>query len=425
MPEWWESDPVSKKADQSKDWWAADSPVQKKAPQQEPGFGSRLYDQTVGGLVKLGEEVVNRSKKQDPRAALGGVVRDTAQGLWDAYKRQPGTNPFARALGAVTEPMVDVAEQDIRSGNLPALAGDVAAAGMNLYGPRMLGAAANSIPGARQAVGRRLMQSALKPGVADAKTLGDVRAVTQTALDEGIVASEAGLGNLEAKAADQLQGISDIVDDYANRGHAISRPAAASRLGDVERRFGAQVAPASDIRDIGKIRDEFLTNNLGSSMAFDEAQAIKQGTYQQVQGKYGALSEASIEAQKAIARGIKEEMELIAPELAGENAKLGAMVDLQKVLERTVRRQGNSDFIDLGDAAVAAGSAVAGGAPAGIAAGVWRKTIGNPAIKSRLAIALYQGSKASGKPLSYAAATARAGTIINALMERSQENQQQ
>jgi hypothetical protein len=38
-----------------------------------------------------------------------------------------------------------------------------------------------------------------------------------------------------------------------------------------------------------------------------EAQAIKQGTYRQLAKKYGQLSNADVEEQKALARSLKED----------------------------------------------------------------------------------------------------------------------
>lgn len=398
-----------------------------KAKTAEPGFGSRLYDQTIGGLVKLGGEVIDRTaKKKGPYAgleALGEVVGETAGGLGEAYKKQPGTNPYARALGVVLGPPVETAITDAKNENWAALAGDVTAAGANIFGPKAVRAVGGKTAKIGEAGARRLMQSSLKPTVSDARTLGDVRAVTETALEEAIPTSESGMekaatiGNARRVAVDAT---------LAKRAGATVDPAAAaSRVDQIQPRFANQVNPAADIKDIGAVKDEFLSAHGSVPLPIEKAQAIKQGTYRNIGDRaYGAESTARVEAQKAIARGLKEEMEALAPELAGQNKQLGAILDLEKVLERTVRRGGNADVVDTGDAITGAATAITG-SPLVATVGLFRKTLGNPAIKSRLAIALYQGSRASGKPLSYVQATQRAGTIINTLLERSDDNSQE
>lgn len=356
----------------------------------------------VQAVMNPGETIAGirqQSERKDADAQAAGKRGDYGRALLDSVEAVP-----------VVGGMIEGAERRIRNLQIPELVGELAAmkASPNVAAevPGVVRQAGPAITKARDYLAHRLMQSAIKPGVADAKTMKDVRTVTDTALDLKTPVSEGGLDKLQGLSKDQLQRVQDIVDDYASRGHAISPQAAVDRLRQIEPRFAAQVAPASDIRDIGKVRDEFLNAHGGIALGFDEAQAIKQGTYQQLPGQYGKASDAAIEAQKTIARGIKEEMEAIAPELAGENAKLGAMVELEGALARAVRRGGNADFTD--------------GSRGGLALSAWRKTIGNPYVKSRLALAIYEGAKANGSPISRPSATLKAGTVLNTIINRNQ-----
>lgn len=349
------------------------------------------------------DAIRKQSERKDAAAQAAGKRGEYGRALLDSLESVP-------VIGG----MIENAENRVRNLQIPELIGEAAAMKVAPRAaaevPGMVKQAGPAITKARDYLAQRLMQSALKPGVADAKTMKDVRAITNTALEQKTPVSEGGLEKLQGLSADQLQRVQDIVDDYASRGYAISPQAAADRIRQIEPRFAAQVAPKSDIKDIGRVRDEFLNAHGGMALGFDEAQAIKQGTYQQIQGQYGKASDAAIEAQKTIARGLREEMERIAPELAGENAKLGAMVELEGALARAVRRGGNADFTD--------------GSRGGLTMGAWRKTIGNPYVKSRLALALYEGAKASGKPISKPSATLKAGTVLSTIINQNQEGKQ-
>ena len=80
----------------------------------------------------------------------------------------------------------------------------------------------------------------------------------------------------------------------------------------------------------------------------DTAQTIKQNTYAQLRNSYGQLSSAQVEAQKALARGIKEELNNAIPGLAEDNTKEGAMIGLQDALERRVRVVMNHNIVGIG-----------------------------------------------------------------------------
>lgn len=126
-----------------------------------------------------------------------------------------------------------------------------------------------------------------------------------------------------------------------------------------------------------------------------EAQAMKQGTYRQLKGKaYGEMKTAEIEAQKALARGLKEELAAQFPELTALNAKEGALIGLEAALEKAVARTSTRQLIGLDSplagAAVAAGT---GSGTAGAVAAVMRETLRHPAVSTRLAIALSKGAK--------------------------------
>ncbi len=56
---------------------------------------------------------------------------------------------------------------------------------------------------------------------------------------------------------------------------------------------------------------------------------------------YGEQQSGTIEAQKALAKGLKEELEGIFPEIKAKNAAEGKLLDLRPELEAAVNRLGN------------------------------------------------------------------------------------
>jgi hypothetical protein len=125
-----------------------------------------------------------------------------------------------------------------------------------------------------------------------------------------------------------------------------------------------------------------------------DAQSMKQGTYQVLKGKFGEQGSASVEAQKSLARGLKEEIATQFPEISKLNADESRLLDLQPVLERAVNRISNHQAIGIGTPiAGAAAKAVTGSGGVGVVASVLKGVLDNPGVKSRLAIAISKSSK--------------------------------
>ena len=134
------------------------------------------------------------------------------------------------------------------------------------------------------------------------------------------------------------------------------------------------------------------------------------------------MSSATIESQKALARGIKEELEVQFPEIKGLNKQESQLYDLQPALERAVRRIDNHDIISLGSKVTAGAGAALGGAPGAVAGSILEKTLGMPLVKSQLAIAINAASK--GKiPLNVA--QARVAAYAAQLASANAQSQQQ
>jgi hypothetical protein len=127
------------------------------------------------------------------------------------------------------------------------------------------------------------------------------------------------------------------------------------------------------------------------------------------------MKTSTIEAQKALARGIKEELANQFPELSDLNAREGGLLDLQPVLEKAVQRIGNHQIMGIGTPITAgAAKVVSGSNKVGAVAGLMKAVLDNPAVKSKLAIALNQagvsGSQVNARILAVANGLGQAGS---------------
>ena len=269
-----------------------------------------------------------------------------------------------------------------------------------------------------------LYQSALKPStrIPPAKTA----AIVQAGLDSGIPVSGAGLEKLGGLIDDLNDKIAATIQVDPTR--PINKFAVTSRLGQTAQRFATQVNPEADLNAVSDAGNEFLRNQPGEIPAAD-AQAIKQGTYQQLSGKaYGEMKSASIEAQKSLARGIKEELANAFPELNDLNAADSKLLNLQPVLEKAVQRIGNQQLVGIGTPLViGAGKAASGSSAVGIIGGLVKAVIDNPVVKSRLAISLNKAGvnlpTAMDRIAGYSTALGQAAAVANSAPPADQNTQ--
>ncbi len=124
-------------------------------------------------------------------------------------------------------------------------------------------------------------------------------------------------------------------------------------------------------------------------MSVQRAQELKQGTYRALgQRAYGEAKGATTETEKALARGLKEGIEAVHPQVKAPNAREGALIEAKDAIAKRVALAANRDPGGLGLIAEN---------PKSIIAFVLARS---PAVKSMLARGMYQGaSRASGVPV--------------------------
>lgn len=208
-----------------------------------------------------------------------------------------------------------------------------------------------------QAGARRAYQAALKPtkAVLGKMTGGNdaekMAGLIRTGLDEGINVSRGGFNKATA-AIDTLN--DDIASAIQSSTATVPKGRVMEELARPVSQFRDQVAPLSDLRHIASVGREF--NHLQPShIPVQRAQALKQGTYRALRGKFGEVKSAEAEAQKALARGLKHEIASAVPAVAPMNARESALLSLREAVTDALRRTGNRDTVGLTDV-VAAGT---------------------------------------------------------------------
>jgi hypothetical protein len=253
---------------------------------------------------------------------------------------------------------------------------------------------------------KNLYGRALKPTKAvleaapAARTGGQVAAhneLRQTGLAErATVGGQGGVQRIRGRIADVNQDIADRVGQADVAGRYIDPIQVAKRATETKAQFANQVAPQADLASIDKVIGDFMSHpsfgtkgGAASIMAPSEAQAMKQGTYRTIKGKaYGEMRSAETEAQKGLARGLKEELAREVPEISGLNLTESQLISLKHALQDRARTVGNADPLKLGEQVLMAGTR-----PKSALLGLMNR----PAVLSRGAIGLNEASKVINK----------------------------
>jgi hypothetical protein len=400
----------------------------------------------IGGAAQIGGQAI--------KAMVQPVVHpiDTLEGLYNTVRHPVDT----------AHAMVNQVKSDYQQGGVPLAAENVAGQALGAIESGRIAApvakaAMNALPAS---VGRTVLlgktpeaayESAMKPSPAiDAS---DRAAMVQTGLQNAIPISKGGVEKLSDLIDDLNSKIKGTIAQDPNR--PIDPNAVATRIDQVKDRFGNQVVAQPDLNAIEAQRQQFLaergakpgspavapqpTGILDASgrpvmtagspaqpptpapmMGAQDAQSMKQGTYGILRGKYGEQGSAVVEAQKGLARGLKEEIATQFPEINNLNAAESKLLDLQPVLERAVNRISNHQVIGIGTPAVgAAAKAVTGSSPFAQAAMIVKAVLDNPNVKSHLAIALSKGGK-----IPYSDALARVQSYATSLGSASSVGQE-
>lgn len=362
---------------------------------------------------------------------LTGTAKDSEP--WWANIREAVKNPTQENIVKAVPffgPMSAAMAQDVKQGNYGGAAatlagglGSVAAAGQVGPGMQARSALKNMAAGASPSatVAERMYQSALKPPPGS-YSLPQVKNMVQTGLENEIPVSQAGVEKLSSLVDNLNSTIKAKIDAGTAAGTTVNKYAVASRLEDTYGQMSNQVNPVKAQTAVGKAGNEFLSTQPAEIPA-SEAQSLKQGTYQQIKKSYGQLSNATVESQKALARGLKEELASAFPEIGQLNAKESQLLNLDGALERAVRRIDNHQLLGIGTPLAVGGVAAATGSKGlAVASGIIKAVLDDPVLKSKLAIAL--NKRGVGMPGAYTRIAAYTNALANAQPLGGQPNEQ-
>ena len=201
-----------------------------------------------------------------------------------------------------------------------------------------------------QGKARELMQSALKPTAKQQKT-GQADVAIQTLLENNMTVTKGSVDAMKNKISLLNEQIANKLESATG---TVSKVDVVNYLDTLRAKKLKQANPASDLAAIDKVAEEFMQYNKPlietptQAIPVQLAQELKQGTYAGLQGKYGQLGSTEIQAQKTLARGLKEK-------IAGEVENIGALnkaesklLDTLSVTERRMMMDLNKDYISLG-----------------------------------------------------------------------------
>jgi hypothetical protein len=147
------------------------------------------------------------------------------------------------------------------------------------------------------------------------------------------------------------------------------------------------------ITELNKLQYELASDGF---ITPERAQEMKKTIYRLNRKHYGELKSAEIEAHKAFARGIKEELVKKNPTLSNLNARDSALINLEEIVEHSLSRIRNYDIIRLADTVMAGVGGIVGGYPGAVGSTIAKQIIDTPRMKAALGKAL---AKAGKKPI--------------------------
>lgn len=195
---------------------------------------------------------------------------------------------------------------------------------------------------------RKLMQAAVKPSTAK-YTPTEIKQGMNTMLREQIAPTPGGVDSGAALVNKIHSGVEKSID-ASNANVGVS--AVTSRLDDPMKRFGMQVNPQADVAAIEDVWTKFLTNphiQGKTEIPVQLAHQLKKGTYQSLGGKsFGEVGSAATEGQKALARGLREEVATAVPSVVEPLKREAAILNALEMASARAAQQGNLNPFGLG-----------------------------------------------------------------------------
>ncbi len=290
-------------------------------------------------------------------------------------------------------------------------------AGGAVFGKAVQAVGQRAIP-----IAKRLYESALKPSTTLKPSVVDRRITT--GLEEGVSVTQKGMKKNQQEIKEINNTVQSRIKEYAEAGQEVMLSKAVKPLDVLSKTEKATNITANQpLKRIAGFKEEVLKTN-PDAISIEQAQIFKQTINKELDDFYKAINKGRtvppksiLKAKAAMADGLRKEISSVFPEVTKLNAREGAKIELNKSLGRAVNRIRNREIIPL-VVAIATGVAPAHS--------LWKamllKAIEHPAVKSKLAIALFSASK---KPLAEVGKrTLQAGVVGSQANENQDENLQ-
>lgn len=217
--------------------------------------------------------------------------------------------------------------------------------------PTLLGGeAAKVFSPSLQSGARSLMQSALKPTM-EMLNKDKGRRAAETMLKEGVSVTEGGVRKMQGLADEISAKVDDIIKNSTG---AVDKNAVANYLRDVISKFKNRPNAQQAEKIVEDAWTQFLEHPMvaaskGPTIPVQTAQDLKRGYQASVSDKgYGQLKDVGTEAEKALARGLRENISAAEPAVAGLNARDAELINAINVAKRRVLMDANKNPIGLG-----------------------------------------------------------------------------
>lgn len=337
------------------------------------------------------------SPENRPQAEAVGKFFADRYGGYENLKRTAATDPVGLLMDASTVLtggggiLSGVSDAVSTAGKIGGMLSKVGEAINPVMIPFKAGAAASNKIAASK-LPADLYTSALKPSTA--LTAEERVKRVMTGLNERIPVTEKGLAQLEEGISGLNRDITQTVVHSTMQGKGIVKAKLVDELDKLQSFYNENYAdPTPYVTAIEKLKKGFIASK-PDVIPLGQAQSIKQTIYGEISTAYDAAKKigasntatGSVMGRKNLARSIKDEIVRIVPEVADLNARESAMIALNESVERAVGRISNWDLLGL--AAPVVGAAAGTTPVAKIATTLAYRIVGNPAVKSKLAIAL-------------------------------------
>lgn len=329
-------------------------------------FPDGMTDEQISAAIKK-NMMVPKAEKPTRMETLKDAVLNSRHAPLMGGPMGMLTGESIKKVGELTDKAaynVGGATTDVLAGKVSpeaaGLAGYLANIGTQLGASYLFGKAGAAVgkPTMERAA-ERTMGAAIKPLKADWES-GDAAKAIKTLLKEDISPNQAGMRKLQEEI-NKLEGEIDLA--IKNSPAMINKAKVGQRLRDALNTFRMQVNPQSDTEAIRKAWDQFKNHPelVGKTeMPVQTAQAMKRATDKALGGKvYGELKGAEVEAQKALRRGLKEEIAAAVPEVAPRNQRASELLNALEIGERRALMENNKNILGLAPIAPNTGSMLA------------------------------------------------------------------